>query len=340
MSPSATKQMSWLSGLSATSSPRRAASSRTSRLRGVAEREHRVGELLAGQHAEHVGLVLGRVDRAVQLGTVGALHDLRVVAGGHGVEAERQRAVEHGGELDLLVAAQARVRGAAGGVLVHEVLDDVLVEPLGEVPDVERDADHVGGAAGVVGVLERAAAARARAVGRGVAREGEVDAGDVVAGLGGPGGGDGGVDAAGHRGEDAHCQPPAHAGDAARARRPAPIASTSGVDVGRGRGVAEREAQRVARALLVAPIASSTWEGCGDAGRAGRAGGALDAAGVEQHQQRVALAAGEAEVRVAGQPVRPGRGRRGGGRRAPPRAPGDQLVAQGGEPLARLGLPS
>ena len=74
---------------------------------------------------------------------------------------ERQRPVEHGGELDLLVAAQARVRRPAGRVLGHEVVDDVLAEPVGEVPDVERDAELVGDPAGVVRVLD-AAAARAR----------------------------------------------------------------------------------------------------------------------------------------------------------------------------------
>ena len=162
LSPSATKQMSWLSGLSATSSPRRSASRADVGLGRVAEREQRVRELLLVEHAEHVGLVLAVVDRAVHLDQpVGAGAQLRVVAGGDGVEAERERPVEHGGELDLLVAAQARVGRPAGGVLAHEVLDHVLVEAVAEVPDVERDADHVGGAAGVVAVLDGAAAAGA-----------------------------------------------------------------------------------------------------------------------------------------------------------------------------------
>ena len=78
------------------------------------------------------------------------------------------------------------------------------------------------------------------------------------------------------------------------------------------------------------------------AGRAGRAGRAGDAAGVEQHQQRVALAAGEGQVRVAGQPVRRGRCRgsplrRGVGRPAPGRRR-DEVVAQRGDPRGVLGL--
>jgi hypothetical protein len=128
---------------------------------------------------------------------------LGVVAGADRVEAERERLVEEGGELDLLVAAQAGVGGAAGLVLGDEVLDDVLAEAVGEVPHVERDADDVGGAAGVARVLDGAAAPRAGAERLRVRGEREVDAGHVVARFGRAGGGDGGVDSAGHGGQDA-----------------------------------------------------------------------------------------------------------------------------------------
>src|SRR6185312_8507358 len=101
-----------------------------------------------------------------------------------------------------LVAAQARVGGAARLVLGDEVLDDVLAEAVGEVPDVEGDADHVGGAARVARVLDGATAPGARAERLWVRGEREVDAGHVVAGFGGAGGGHGGVDPAGHGGED------------------------------------------------------------------------------------------------------------------------------------------
>ena len=88
-----------------------------------------------------------------------------VVAGADRVEAQRERAVEDRLELDLLVAAQARVGGAARRVLGDEVVHHVALETVGHVPDVERDANHVGGAAGVAGVLDRAAAAGAGPVG-------------------------------------------------------------------------------------------------------------------------------------------------------------------------------
>src|SRR5688500_186082 len=81
-----------------------------------------------------------------------------------------------------------------------------------------------------------------------------------------------------------------------------------GVDVGCAGGVTEGEPQRVARLLLVAAHRQQHVRGLGYAGGAGRPGRALDAVGVEQHQQRVALAAGEAEGGVPGQPLGADRG--------------------------------
>src|SRR6476469_3559866 len=88
-----------------------------------------------------------------------------------------------------------------------------------------------------------------------------------------------------------------------RALDDGPDGLDDGVDVGLGRRVAEREAQRVARRLVGAAHGQQDVRGLRDPGRAGRARGALDPAGVEQHQQRVALAVGEAEVGVSGEPV-------------------------------------
>ena len=198
--------MSWLSGLAATLSPRAAASARTSAFDGRrAEREHRVRELLGGQDAEHVALVLRPGGGAVQFAVAGGIRpDLGVVAGRDGVEAERERLLEQGGELDALVAAHARVGRAAGGVLGDEVVDDVELEALAEVPDVERDAEQVRGAARIHRVLDRAAAAGAGAQGAGVAAQREVHADHVVARLDGARGGDGAVDATAHRCQNSH----------------------------------------------------------------------------------------------------------------------------------------
>ena len=98
-------------------------------------------ELRLRQHGQHIGLVFGRVDCAVQFVAVGRLVNPGVVTGADRVEAECDGSLEDGGELDALVAAKAGVGGAAGGVLGDEVVDDLLGEPLGDIPDVVRDAE-------------------------------------------------------------------------------------------------------------------------------------------------------------------------------------------------------
>src|SRR5690606_39100714 len=106
--------------------------------------------------------------------------------------------------LDALVAAHAGVRRTAGRVLRDEVLDDVVAEALREVPDIEGDAETVGGAPRVHRILDRAAAAAACAQRPAGAREGEVDARDLVSGVDRAGGGDGGVHPAAHGRQYAH----------------------------------------------------------------------------------------------------------------------------------------
>ena len=158
--------MSWLSGFCATREPASGGlGAHLGLRRGRPEREHRVRELLGGEHARaRSDWSFAQARAAVQLAVaVGVGEDRGVVAGRDGVEAERERLLEQGGELDALVAAHARVRGAAGGVLGDEVVDHVGLEALAEVPDVERDAEQVRRAAGVHRVLDGAAAAGAGA---------------------------------------------------------------------------------------------------------------------------------------------------------------------------------
>src|SRR5581483_3473324 len=65
-----------------------------------------------------------------------------------------------------------------------------------------------------------------------------------------------------------------------------------------GGGVAEGEAQRAPAPRFVGAHGEQEVAGLGDARRAGGSGGAGDALRVEQHEQGVALAAGERDVRV------------------------------------------
>ena len=137
-------------------------------------------------------------------GTRGALDDLGVMAGRHGIESQRQRLVQQRGELDLLVAAQTGVGRAARGVLGDEILNDVVVEPGSHVPDVEGNPDHVSHPAGITSVLNGATATRALAQGGGVPAQREMDSDHLVPGLDHARGGNGRVDAAAHGGHDPH----------------------------------------------------------------------------------------------------------------------------------------
>ena len=201
-----------------------------------------------------------------------------VVPGGDGVEAERDRAVQQRGELDLLVAPQARVRGAPGGVLGQEVGDHILDEIIAEIPDVVRDPEQVTDPAGVERVLDGAAAAGSGAQRPWVAGQGHVHAGDVMAGVHRERGGDRRIDPAAHRGQDPHqvhilvrafhecwrieptlCRAdgssPSRTGQRglARALHHRTDGLGNGNDVGGCRGVPEGEPQRSAGVLLVQP---------------------------------------------------------------------------------------
>src|SRR3954470_8904691 len=225
-------------------------------LRHGAEREHRRGQLFGGQHPQYVGLVLGRVHRPAQL----AVGQPGVVAGDDGVEPQRPGTVEHGGELDLLVAPHAGIGSAAGRVLGDEVLDHVLGEALGQIPDVERDAQLVGHPARVVSVLDAAAPAGAAAQRLPVRRQRQVHAGDLVTGVDGQGRGDRGVHSPAHRGEHAHgqcCPSPARRARSTTGPMTSRTASTSAsVEVCPRLNRSELRARSGS-----APTASSTWLG-------------------------------------------------------------------------------
>src|SRR5699024_11163759 len=73
----------------------------------VPDWEHAVRQLFVSQHAEDIRLILVCIHAPAQH----AIVELRIVAGNHGVEAQRNGAIQQSLKLDLLVTAQARVRG-------------------------------------------------------------------------------------------------------------------------------------------------------------------------------------------------------------------------------------
>src|SRR6266699_1200746 len=147
------------------------------RLGEIADREERVREVGGAEREQEVGLVLGRVDGGPEVRAAGRRvgADARVVAGCEPAGAERAGALPEDAELEVPVAARARVRGAAGHVLGDERTDDVPLEVVGEVEDVVREAEAVGDRARVVEVVERAAAPAA------ARREAKRDADHLVA---------------------------------------------------------------------------------------------------------------------------------------------------------------
>ena len=160
------------------------------RLGQLAEREPQARERGRGDRGQHVGLVLGRVGGSAQQ-PVG--RRARVVAGGErrGAEAVGER--DHRVEPDVAVAADARVRGHAGGVAGQERVHHPGAELLAQVErevrqahpvrDRAREADGVGRAARRLGVVGRVGPQLERHGGRPLAR---------------PERGDGGVAAAAH----------------------------------------------------------------------------------------------------------------------------------------------
>ena len=153
------KQTSWLSGLAAVRRPSRAASSRTSRLGQLADREERAGQLVLAEHGQHVGLVLRRVRAPAQPEAPGSPSRTRrawwpvATASKPSVAA----AIEQPVELEMPVALDARVGRPPVGVAAHVGVDHVPLELGREVEDVVDDPELVGNPAGVLDVGDRAA---------------------------------------------------------------------------------------------------------------------------------------------------------------------------------------
>ena len=127
----------------------------------LAQRKLGARQLLLGQAEKKVGLVFAGVAREPQLvapGLLVATH-AAVVAGGQPFSADLLRGRQQVVKLDVVVAQRAGDGRLAGQVALDEGPHHVGLKALLEVDHVEREAEEVGHAAGVVGVVERAAAA-------------------------------------------------------------------------------------------------------------------------------------------------------------------------------------
>ena len=155
------KQISCESGLAATSRPASEAMTRTAGLFISPSGKRVRRELLLREAEEEVGLVLGLVGGAGEDPAAAGLVVMvaGVVAGGDAVGADLAGGGEELVELEVVVAEGAGDGRAAGEVLVDEGADDLGLEAGLLVDEVVGDVELLGYAAGVVDVVDGAAAA-------------------------------------------------------------------------------------------------------------------------------------------------------------------------------------
>ncbi len=116
--------------------------------------------MILGEAEEEVGLILGVVGGAGEDPAVACGVEVvaGVVSGGDALGADLTGGGEEGVELEVVVAKGARDGGATCEVLGDEGLDDLVFEAVLLVDDVVGDVELLGYAAGVVDVVDGAAA--------------------------------------------------------------------------------------------------------------------------------------------------------------------------------------
>ena len=127
----------------------------------LAEGEEGAGELILRETEEEIRLVLGLVGGAGEDPALSLLVKMipRIVPGGDAVGADLAGGDEELVELEVVVAEGAGDGGAAGEVFADEGLDDFGFEAVLLVDDVVGDVELLGYVAGVVDVVDAAAAA-------------------------------------------------------------------------------------------------------------------------------------------------------------------------------------
>ena len=195
----------------------------------------------------------------------------------------------------------------SGGIGGNELVDDVVLEAIGEVPDIERDPEDIGRSTRIGGVLTRTTSARTGPERTGRSRQRQVHPDDLVAGLDGTGRGNGRVDATAHRSKYPHQRSPAMAvaipAACARATTSPITAPTASISSAVVDGASEKRRELRASAVDT-PIAVSTWLARATPAGAGRTGRTFNTVGVEQHQQRITFTAGERNMYISGKSLR------------------------------------
>ena len=131
------------------------------RLAVFADGKQQMRELALRHLVEHIALILVRVHAAQEQVTArrSVEADAGVVPGGNIVEAVVERPVEHRAELQLAVAVQTGVRGAARAVFRDKMPHDLAAEKVAQVEHPVGDAHLRGDARGLLDVVGAAAGA-------------------------------------------------------------------------------------------------------------------------------------------------------------------------------------
>ena len=171
----------------------------------VPHRQAQMGQLTLGQLIEEIGLVLSPVHAPQQLPAAGiVLPQAGVVAGGNGVRPLGQGPVQQGAELDLPVAVDTGIGGAAVGIGPHEPVHDLPLKQLTQIQHHVGDPHGGSYGTGRLDVVRRAAQAGTVLV----VVQAQRHAGDVAAGLLQQQRCGGAVHPAAHGDEYAHIIPP------------------------------------------------------------------------------------------------------------------------------------
>ena len=119
--------------------------------------EKRPGQLLLGQHVEHIALILALIGRLPQPVFSLLNIDAGIVTGGNISAAKEICPLEQRAKLQIAVAVDAGIWGKSPAVACHEFADDLLPEFLRKVENIVGDPQAEGSGASVLDILQTAA---------------------------------------------------------------------------------------------------------------------------------------------------------------------------------------
>ena len=119
-----------------------------------------VGQLLLGQHIEHIALILAAVQRLFQqVPPVFSPFNADIVAGGDGVAAQEGRPVIEPPEFQIAVAVDTGIGRPPLPVGIRKAVHHLTAKLIGEVKNVVGNPQTKRHAAGILHILQRAAGA-------------------------------------------------------------------------------------------------------------------------------------------------------------------------------------